>query len=240
MSSAMHSVSSVTPASLADSALQHALIQPRPAVQSSVAADASKGTHMATNTTTATSQDTAINCNDMTHANAKTTIPNISTAAPLALPDIHHYTPATQEIINRVSATANLSTNSPEWEAARQQVLRSMNLNGDQINAGPPDAASANPSGRGRGAGRGANQSPRAVATATDTTATEGAPVAERKKGPGRPPGRSRASGRSRSSRASRTRGTSTRGRARGGKRKRDDEDASDVLLVLCPCLSVC
>ena len=132
------------------------------------------------------------------------------------------FSASTQEILRRIGAAHNVQTNSPEWEAARQQVVRNMA-------AAPTDEPplvgieGGAPAKRARGRGRppnsmrlgagavSARQSPNRWPTAKDETGV-GIETAQRDRGRG---GRARGVGRG-------------LGRGRHRKRRRKDESDED------------
>lgn len=128
-----------------------------------------------------------------------------STSAPNgSTPSFTGYSATTEEILKRVSANAAARQGTPGWEAAREQVLKSM-VTSDSITVTPPSAL-ANKRGRGRGGAKagtaaGTTRSENA-ATGTPATASTSSPATGRGRGGGRGRGR---------------------GGGRGGKRKRED-----------------
>ncbi|OJD39808.1 phd finger containing protein phf1 [Diplodia corticola] len=140
-----------------------------------------------------------------------------SSASPGGLPRIPSgFSASTEEILRRVSANASAHVGTPGYEAAREQVLKSM-VTSDKIPTPPPMAATKRGA---RGASKTALASsstprPESAAGAGESSATP-ASVASATSARGRGSGRGRG-----------------RGGSRGGKRKRadtpDSEDDSDI-----------
>lgn len=138
-------------------------------------------------------------------------------------PSFPQLSTATEEILKRVSANASAHADAPSgWEAARQQVLKSM-VTSDRLPT--PDA---NVVKRGRGASRAAHQAGVGRGrggvgvgggiismTVMATGPVDGVSVAR-----GRPPGRKRGRG-------------AGRGVGRGGKRKRGDSPSTGVSNIM-------
>lgn len=146
------------------------------------------------------------------------------------------FSPQTEAILQRVSASslAAATTGTPGWEAAREQVLKSMMTSDNFPTPPPPTPGSGKPGrGRGRGRGRGAKTgSP--LRNGIDETSIESAtPQAFKTEAtdlatPGSQDSSTRGRGRGRGRGGGRPRGRG-RGGGRGGKRKRaDGEDEKD------------
>jgi hypothetical protein len=121
-------------------------------------------------------------------------------------PSFHQFSASTEEILKRVSANASAHAGSPGWEAAREQVLKSM-VTSDKIPTPPPTSGSSR---RGRGGGKVGTPSglKGEVPTSGTTPASTSTPTSGRGRGSVR--GRGRGGGRS-------------------GKRKRADSAESEV-----------
>lgn len=129
------------------------------------------------------------------------------------------FSPATTEILKRVSANslAAATNGTPGWEAAREQVLKSM-VTSDKFPTPPPPQSTGKRGGRaGKAVSPFGNGGAMEAATpetslVQDTQTEQSTPVTGT--GRGRGGGRPRGSGRGRG-----------RGGGRGGKRKRDEDD---------------
>lgn len=153
---------------------------------------------------------------DAPDANAFAT--NAPAPASKPLPQIDGLSESTQALLKRVGQSHNFSTGSPEWEKAREEVMKRMS---STTNSNFPPIIPK----------RGGISSNGSAHTAANQDATFVTP----KRGRGRPPGRPRGSGRG--GRPGRPRGSRGSSRGRGGKRKRDDDDndeddGSDVCLL--------
>ncbi|KAF2085039.1 hypothetical protein K490DRAFT_68239 [Saccharata proteae CBS 121410] len=140
--------------------------------------------------------------------------PSAASPAPMSAPQFPGFSASTEEILRRVSANASASAHAgtPGWEAAREQVLKSM-VTSDKIATPPPIISGSSRKGRGN-----LKVAPPRLEGAADSSATPvsaASPAANRGKGSGR--------GRGKSGKA-----------AKGAKRKRDadspdSEDDSDI-----------
>lgn len=189
-------------------------------------------------------------------------LPMETGAAPIQFLDLStlsNYPVTTQEIIKRYNENAAATKGTPEWEAAREQVMRSVGSSEQAIPAPLPAKPRGRPRGRPRknpilqptdthsdvAAASGLSSQPFNGSLASSSTiplsnvplpqvAGDGIHTPTRGRGRGRPRGRG-----------------STRG-ARGGKRKRSDEDAEvsdevchsqvafiDEYKLICPPLSL-
>lgn len=118
------------------------------------------------------------------------------------------YSAATAELLRRMSENAAAHTGTPDYQAAREQILRGI-VTSDKLPVPPPMTTGK----RGRGGRGGLTRADSMARTSATPTAFQ-TPETTR----GRPRGRPRGRGRG-------------RGSGRGGKRKREDSDAemSDV-----------
>lgn len=133
---------------------------------------------------------------------------------PSMLTTLPHYSPSTQEILKRVSAPPP-SAGTPEWEAARREVLKSMASNNNTHTAMHFPSA------------QGTRRTALGSGSAGQTTAVEAEGAAAAAVKPTR--GRGGPRGRPRGSRAR----AGGRGGGRGGKRKREESDADEVRAIV-------
>lgn len=133
--------------------------------------------------------------------------------------NIPTFSPATTEILKRVSANslAAATSGTPGWEAAREQVLKSM-VTSDTF-ATPPVQASGTREGRG---GKTASPVGNGASMDISTPSAPNAPTEQSTLVPGSGRGRGRGRGRGSGRGSGRGRG---RGGGRSGKRKRDEDD---------------
>ncbi|KAL1636502.1 hypothetical protein SLS56_001085 [Neofusicoccum ribis] len=166
----------------------------------------------------ATSAATATTLHALKPASAPSTASaTTSSASPIGVSRIPSgFSASTEEILRRVSANASAHVGTPGYEAAREQVLKSM-VTSDKIPTPPPMSANKRGARGGSKAALTSSSTPRPESTAgageSSATPASAASVTS---------ARGRASGRGRG-----------RGGSRGGKRKRadtpDSEDDSDI-----------
>lgn len=136
--------------------------------------------------------------------------------APYSFP---FYSPATAEILKRVTANsqAAATAGTPGWEAAREQVLKNM-MTSDKFPTPPPHSQGSAKRGRGgktpSALGNG-NTTDQATPGAIEVIAYQVTPVSSGSRGRGRGRGVGRGRGR----------GAGTRGGTRGGKRKGGEDE---------------